>query len=321
MKDLKLWKFVLDNIRKNKKVILTTVLESKGSSPGKAGFKIAVSEDGKHVGTIGGGEMEFNLLNECNKLLDSKKKIHLHRKLYHSKKVKKLQSGLVCQGTQTNFTLSLNKKDYKKIEFIIKSFEIKEPAILMLSPDGLNIKKNYKNDEHICYNFKTDRDWMYEENVGVKDTVYIIGGGHVGLALSNQMELLGFHVVVFDNRADVQTINENRSANEIVITSFDEVGSYIEEGRYSYAAIVTSALPTDKLALKQIINKQLKYIGLMGSEAKLKRIFDELEAEGIKKTLLKKVEAPIGLKINSNTVEEIAVSIAAQIIKVKNANN
>lgn len=321
MKDLKLWNFVLENIRRNKKVILTTVLESKGSSPGKAGFKIAVADDKTHVGTIGGGEMEFNLLNECNKLLDSKKKIYLHRKLHHSKKVKKLQSGLVCQGTQTNFTLSLDKKDYENVEFIIKSFEKKEPAILILSPDGLKIKKSFKNDEHINYNYKSESDWSYEENIGVKDTVYIIGGGHVGLALSNQMELLGFHIVVFDNRADVQTINENRSADEIIIASFNEVGCYIEEGEYSYAAIVTSALPTDKIALKQIINKKLKYIGLMGSEAKLKRIFDELEAEGIKKALLKKVNAPIGLKINSNTVEEIAVSIAAQIIKVKNSNN
>jgi xanthine dehydrogenase accessory factor len=320
MKDLKLWNFVLDNIKKNKKVILTTVLESKGSSPGKAGFKIAVADDRTHVGTIGGGEMEFNLLNECNKLLNSKKKINLHRKLYHSKKVKKLQSGLVCQGAQTNFTLSFSKKDLKEIEFIIKSYEKKEPSILLLSPKGLTIKKNSKNNQHIRYNIESENEWQYEENIGIRDTVYIIGGGHVGLALSNQMELLGFHVVVFDSRADVQTINENKSADEIIITSFDEIGSYIEEGDYSYAAIVTSALPTDKTALKQIINKKLKYIGLMGSDAKLKRIFNELEAEGIKKTLLKKVEAPIGLKINSNTVEEIAVSIAAQIIKVKNFN-
>lgn len=320
MKDLKTWKFILDNLKKNKKVILTTVLDSKGSSPGKAGFKIAVAQDKSHAGTIGGGEMEFNLLNECFALLGSKKKIHLHRKLYHSKKVKKLQSGLVCQGTQTNFTLSLDKKDNDKIEFIIKSFEKKEPAILILSPDGLTVKKNCKNDEHISYHFKSDSDWKYEENIGIKDTIYIIGGGHVGLALSNQMELLGFYVVVFDNRADVQTINENKSADEIIIASYDEVGSYIEGGEYSYTAIVTSALPTDKIALKQIIHKKLRYIGLMGSESKLKRIFNELETEGIKKSLLSKVNAPIGLKINSNTVEEIAVSIAAQIIQIKNSN-
>lgn len=320
MKDLKLWKFILENLRSNKRVLLTTVLESRGSSPGKAGFHIAVAEDGKYIGTIGGGEMEFNLLKECKSLLKSKKKINLHRKLHHSKKVKKLQSGLVCQGIQTNFTLSLDKSDSKKIEEIIKSFEKKEPALLVLSPNGLAIKPQKKNENHIQYKYVSGKEWIYEENIGVLDTIYIVGGGHVGLALSNQMELLGFHVVVLDDRSDVQTIKENKSAEEIIIASFEEVGNFIEEGEYSYVAIVTSALPTDKIALKQLLSKKLKYIGLMGSEAKLKRILTELEKEGIKKSILKKVNAPIGIDINSNTVEEIAVSIAAKIIKVKNNN-
>lgn len=319
MKDLKIWEFIRENLQSNNPVILTTVLESKGSSPGKAGFKIAVSGNRKSVGTIGGGDMEFNLLNECNRFLNSKRKIYLHRKLYHSKKVKKLQSGLVCQGAQTNFTLSLTQKDLKNIEFIIKSYEKKEPSTLLLSPKGLVINKNSKHDRHILYNFNSENNWQYEENIGIRNTIYIIGGGHVGLALSNQMELLGFHVVVFDDRADVQTIKENNSADEIIITPFDKIGGFIEEGEYSYVAIVTSALPTDKIALKQIIGKKLKYVGLMGSEAKLKRIYNEFKNEGIKQSLLTKVKAPIGLNINSNTVEEIAVSIASQIIKTKNS--
>ncbi|NMB81253.1 MAG: hypothetical protein GYA14_05495 [Ignavibacteria bacterium] len=319
MKDLKLWKFILENIRSNKRVLLTTVLESKGSSPGKSGFKIVVADDDKHIGTIGGGEMEFNLLKECKLLQKSKKKIMLHKKLHHSKKVKKLQSGLVCQGIQTNFTLSLDKTDSRKIEEIIKSFEKKEPSLLVLSPNGLEIQHKKQNEKHILYKFVSEKNWTYEENIGVRDTIYIIGGGHVGLALSNQMELLGYNIVVFDDRSDVQTIKENKSADEIIITSYENVGSFIAEGEYSYVAIVTSALPTDKIALKQVLSKKLKYVGLMGSEAKLKRIFEELAKEGTKKSVLKKVNAPIGIDINSSTVEEIAVSIAAQIIRTKNA--
>ena len=319
MKDLKMWEFVRKNLLGNNPVILTVVLESKGSSSGKAGFKIAITKDNKFVGTIGGGQMEYDLLNECERLLKLKKKIQLHRKLYHSKKVRKLQSGLVCQGRQTNFTYLLDKSDLKNVEVVIHSFEKTESAVLVLSPDGFNIEPDKKNDMHLKYRFVAENNWRYEENVGVRDTIYIIGGGHVGLALSRQMELLGFHVIVFDDRADVQTIKENNSADEIIITSFGEIGGFIEEGEYSYIAIVTSALPTDKIALKQIIGKKLKYIGLMGSEAKLKRIFSELKEEGFKQSLFKKVNAPIGLNINSNTVEEIAVSIASQIIKVKNS--
>lgn len=317
MKDLKMWKFIYESLKRNKSILLTVVLESKGSSPGKAGFKIAVSEE-VSVGTIGGGQMEYDLLKECRKILKSKKRVMLHKELYHSKKVKKLQSGLVCQGRQTNFTLTLNKKDLIKIEKIIESFDRKENSVLILTQDGLNIIPGLRNGKHIVYKFKSVEDFCYEENIGVKDTMYIIGGGHVGLALSNQMELLGFHVIVFDDRSDLNTLKENHSADEIIITSYESVGAYIDEGEYSYVAIVTSALPTDKIALKQVLGKKVRYIGLMGSEAKIKRITSELKEEGISPSLIKKVHTPIGLPINSNTVEEIAVSIASQIIKIKN---
>lgn len=318
MNDHKLWKFISGKLENGKKIILTSVLESKGSSPGKAGFKIAVAEDKTMLGTIGGGQMEYDLISESNGHLKSRKKIQIRKQLYHSKKVRKLQSGLVCQGNQTNFSCSLDKNDLKLVKAIVNSFENFEQSILKLSNAGIDVLHNAKNNSHIKYKFNSDNDWQYEENIGVQNTIYIVGGGHVGLALSRQMELLDFRVIVYDDRTDVQTIKENDSADEIIISNFENVGDCIEEGEYSFVAIVTSALPTDKIALKQIVGKKLKYIGLMGSKAKLKRIFDELKSEGIKTSHLKKVHAPIGLEINSESVKEIAVSIAAEIIKTKN---
>lgn len=318
MNDLKLWKFISEKLKNGKKIILTSVLESKGSSPGKAGFKIAVAEDKTMFGTIGGGQMEYDLIAESYSYLKSRKKIQIRKQLFHSKKVRKLQSGLVCQGNQTNFSCSLDKKDLKLVDAIVNSFENFEPSILKLSNTGIKVLANTKNESHIRYQYNSDKNWQYEENIGVQNTIYIIGGGHVGLALSRQMELLGFRVIVYDDRADVQTIKENYSADEIIISNYENVGDCIKEGEYSFVAIVTSALPTDKIALKKIVNKKFKYIGLMGSKAKLKRIFDELKSEGIKTAHLRKVNAPIGLEIYSESVQEIAVSIAAEIIKLKN---
>ncbi|MBP9191421.1 MAG: XdhC family protein, partial [Ignavibacteria bacterium] len=80
----------------------------------------------------------------------------------------------------------------------------------------------------------------------------------------------------------------------------------------------TTGFETDKEALTQIINKDLKYIGLMGTMSKIKKIFSEAEKEGIKKEQLKKIHAPIGIDIGSDTPEEIAISIAAELIKFKN---
>jgi xanthine dehydrogenase accessory factor len=321
MNDYKLWQFIYENLKKNNPIILTVVLESKGSSPGKAGFKIAIAEKNKFVGTIGGGQMELDLIKECKEWFGKKSKLNIYRKLYHSEKVKKLKSGLVCQGNQTNFICMLDKSDIHIVKSIIQAYERSKKGLLEITPNGLDIKFGKTNSIHINYHYTSENKWVYQENIGLKDTIYIFGGGHVGLALSKQMKLLNFEVIVFDDRRNVQTIKENKSADKIIIASYRKVGKYVIEGNYSYAAIVTSALPTDKLVLKQIAGLNLKYIGLMGSKAKLKRIFSELKLEGIEEKYFKKVNAPIGLEINSNTVEEIAVSIAAQIIQVKNQNN
>ncbi len=215
------------------------------------------------------------------------------------------------------FTCSLDRKDLPLISGIVKLFESRGTGILKYSDKGIELIKDTINKETTKYIYKNETDWSCEENVGVLETIYIVGGGHVGLSLSRQMEMLGFHVVVFDDRKDLKTIKENIYADEIIITSFENIGAYIKENNYSYVAVVTSSYLSDKAALMQVLGKKLKYIGLMGSAAKLKKIFDELKVEGFSDRMLNKIHAPIGIKINSESVSEIAVSIAAEIIKTK----
>lgn len=320
MKDINIWKFIYEQLSKNKKVILVTVLSSQGSSPGKAGFKMAVVADGSFIGTIGGGEMENKILNQCKKYLSPGKKFRIIEKLYHSKKVNKLQSGLICAGAQTNFICSLDKSDIKTIYAILKTYESNQTGILKIAPNGISLANQTRNKNVITFDYKSENEWNYEENIGVCERIYIAGGGHVGLALARQMELLGFYITVFDDRTNVQTIKENKFADEIIITDYDKVGDFIEDDADSYAAIVTSSHPTDKIVLKQLLNKKLKYIGLMGSSAKIRSIYNQLISEGVKPAQLKKIKAPIGIDINSETVSEIAVSIAGEIIKIKNRN-
>jgi xanthine dehydrogenase accessory factor len=318
MKDFAVWQFIRDKLNSGKKVVLVSVLNSQGSSPGKAGFKMAVAQNKEYVGTIGGGEMEKNILEQCRKILSAKNKIIKHEKLFHNKKTSKLQSGLICAGTQTMFTYTLDKKDSQLISEIIQIFESGGTGILKYSEKGIELVKDTCNKETVKYFYENESNWSCEENIGVLETIYIVGGGHVGLALSRQMEMLGFHVVVFDDRKDIKTVKENIYADEIIITAFENIGAYIKENNYSYAAVVTSSYLSDKAALMQLLGKKIKYIGLMGSAAKLKKIFDELKAEGFSNRMLNKIHAPIGIKIKAETVSEIAVSIAAEIIKIKN---
>ncbi len=319
MNDEVIWKFIRSSIEKDGKAILTVVVKSEGSSPGKAGFKIAVSKNGNFVGTIGGGEMEFNLLENCKKYYLSNNKINSMQKLYHNTNVKKQKSGLICAGSQTNYTCTLNKVDLSIINKIIKSYDDHKSGSFLLTPEGIAFSRNSNIQPNINFTFNSETDWKYEEIIGIREIIYIVGGGHVGLALSRQLKLLNFYVMVFDDRKDVKTIVENNYADKIKICSYNDIGKFIKEGINSYVAVVTSSYSSDLCAIKSIINKKLNYIGLMGSRAKIKKIFDELKTSGFKPNQLKMIHAPIGIEINSETVEEIALSIAAEIISIKNS--
>jgi xanthine dehydrogenase accessory factor len=169
-----------------------------------------------------------------------------------------------------------------------------------------------------AFQYNSDEDWQYTEAIGLPLISYIAGGGHVGLAVSRVMKTLGFYVVVFDHRKDVFTIKQNEFADEIIITKYEDIGNRIIEGERSYIIIVTPMHTGDKDTLKSVIHKNVKYIGMMGSKRKIKSIFDALLKEDIDNELFKKVHTPIGIEIEAETPEEIAISIAAEIIKVKN---
>ena len=132
------------------------------------------------------------------------------------------------------------------------------------------------------------------------------------------MKSLGFYVIVFDHREDIFTIEQNKFADEIVICKYEEIGEKIIESERSFIIIVTPMHSGDKETLKSVISKKVKYIGMMGSKRKIKTIFENLSKDGIDIKLFERVHTPIGLEIEAETPEEIAVSIAAEIIKVKN---
>ncbi len=159
--------------------------------------------------------------------------------------------------------------------------------------------------------------WTYTENINPKNQLYIIGAGHVGLATSEIFSKLNFEITMIDDRKDLNTLNNNQFIDNKIITNYESINQFIPEGENTFVAIMTQGFKTDKIVLKKLIDKNVKYLGLLGSKTKLKTMFEVLEKEGISKNLLKKIHAPIGLAINSKTPMEIAVSIAAEVVGVK----
>ncbi len=121
MKDIKLWQFIKTHLEKGEPVILMVVVDSENSSPGRAGFKMAVSKNKEMIGSIGGGMMEHNLVDEAVVNLIDKKNVLSLRKLYHQGNTREDSSGMICSGAQTIFTLTVQKHDLVTVEKIINA--------------------------------------------------------------------------------------------------------------------------------------------------------------------------------------------------------
>jgi xanthine dehydrogenase accessory factor len=314
---MKFWQHLLTKLQQEQQsVYLLTVIENSGSSPGRKGFKMLVAQDGFIFGSIGGGIMEFTLVEKIKELLKLKELPIFFRKQLHQGNGKD-KSGMICSGEQTVIFHPLNSAHILLIETIINCLQNNQQKTLSLSPTGIELIENRISEKYQTV-ITSAMDWNFKELIGFKETLYIVGGGHVGLAVSQLFRQLGFHVVVFDNRDDLNTLEVNNFAHEKYVIDYLEIGKHIKQGNDSYVAIMTNKYTDDKLVLSKVIRNKHKFIGVLGSKAKLKTMWEILQKEGFSLDELNQIHAPIGLSIKSQTPEEIAVSIAAEIIRVKN---
>jgi len=314
---MKLWKFIHTKLSQDKIVYLMTVIQHKGSSPGRQGFKMAVANNNEIFGSIGGGVMEFNLVELCKTLLQEiTPKPFIKHQIHKGTIVD--GSGMICSGEQTVIFYPLDKSNLTSIETILTAYTENKSGVLSISPEKFTFSINEDLNSKYNYTHTNETDWSYNEFLNKKDIVYIVGGGHVGLATSKLLKQLGFYVVVFDDRTHLNTFEENTFADKKFIIDYNEVSKYIPENNSAYVAIMTNKYTDDKLALSKLVRKNYQFIGVLGSKAKLKLMFEVMQKEGFTKDELEKIHAPIGLHIYSQTPEEIAVSIAAQVIGIKN---
>lgn len=297
--------------------MLLYVLNSSGSSPGRQGFKIAVAADNTFYGTIGGGIMEQKLVEKAKMLLSKNETKVTVVAQYHDKEHTQNQSGMICSGSQTIAFVPLVGKDVATINAIMQLLDKGEQAILHLSTQGLVLMQNTPEIQ-LGLVVRANNEWYYTEWLDNRSVIHVIGAGHVGLALCQMMHFLGFYIHLYDNRPELNTMQSNVFAHQKHLVDYNQIGEHIPSNSQHYVVIVTFGYRTDKLVLKQLYQKRFCYIGLMGSDAKIKTLVAELSNEGINTDSLKHVFMPIGLPILSQTTPEIAVSIAAQIIYQKN---
>jgi xanthine dehydrogenase accessory factor len=320
-KQISVWIFIAQTLQQDIAVMLLYVLESKGSSPGRQGFFMAVDAKGNMHGSIGGGMMEHKFAELAKeKLLASGHTLQAGtiRKQVHDKSAVKNQSGMICSGEQTILLYPVQKKDADTIERIIGSLKQHRNGTLLFSPAGIGFEETVP-EKDMVFTFQSENDWQYKEKTGYKNKLFIIGGGHCGLALSRLMQSMDFYTCLYDNRKELKAMVENDTVHEkYFIHDYTELAALIPPGTTHYVVIMTFGYRTDDIALRALLHKPFRYIGVLGSKKKMEQLFDQFRQEDIADEILNKIHTPIGLAINSQTPEEIAVSIAAEIIRVKN---
>ncbi len=162
---------------------------------------------------------------------------------------------------------------------------------------------------------------VYIDPVTPAPRLYVVGGGHVGWHLARVASDAGFRIHVIDDREKFANIERFPMADAVVV---EDIGDWLHRAELpssAYVVVVTRGHTHDFDALRALAARDLRYLGLIGSRAKIARIFDALQEEGLPTECLARVHAPIGLDIGAVTPAEIAISILAELIAVRHGRD
>ncbi|HAQ18822.1 MAG TPA: hypothetical protein DCR40_06230 [Prolixibacteraceae bacterium] len=330
--------------------VLATVISTQGSTPQKAGSSALIGANGLLAGTIGGGITEMKIIKEAQIRLKSKISglfsFELHGRIEKG-------SESICGGSMKIFIDATPELHLPVFRQLNKSIENHIPGVLISwidqsDPENVDITRYWvtKDNELFfpgklgkavdsivakmldypvasCQTIEMDtpeynrNDLVLLEGILPKPNLIIAGAGHVGQSLAPLAKTLGFSVNVWDDRPEYA--DQSRFPDADTVLSGIENLEKITVRHDTWVVIVTHGHKSDGDVLRKFIGSGAAYIGMIGSKAKvsqMKTLF--LENGWATFEQWNRVYSPVGLDIGAQTVEEIAVSIAAQLIKVKN---
>jgi xanthine dehydrogenase accessory factor len=158
---------------------------------------------------------------------------------------------------------------------------------------------------------------VFIEPVMQSPSLFIFGAGHIAHALSQMAHIVGYKVTVIDDRPDFATPERFPQAQKTVSCDFKQSFNELNINKWSYVVIVTYGHNADEAVLEEVLKTPARYIGMIGSRSKNEVVYASLKSKGVTDEQLAKVYAPIGVRINAHTPEEIAVSILGEMIQVR----
>lgn len=324
-------------------LVLVTISSQSGSAPRAAGAKMIVLRDGHADGTIGGGQVEAIAIKEAEQCFVGR---HSLRKTFDLTNTMAANTDMICGGKMEIFLEYIAPNDSNREVFnrLLESlhsgrhitlvcpfsYGIEEVPRFVVDHRGVPSIPNVADRLLSAINqvrFSTSAAIPIEHDgqeyllchFGVAGTVYILGAGHVSICTAEVATRVGFRVVVMDDRREFANKERFPMVDDIkVLNSFDDCFQGYEIDRNAYFIIVTRGHMHDMKVLEQALLTEAGYIGMIGSRNKRNAIYGKLLDKGVEQVQLERVHCPIGIGIEADTPEEIAISIVGELIYQRN---
>jgi len=318
---------------KNKPVALATLLETRGSVPQVRGATALFSDVGLIAGTLGGGVLEADAGKRAIEVIN-----HCSSDIYEFDLNAEISSkeAAICGGSATILIDACLEDSRDVFQAMEKTIQSGRSGVLLTSitrKRGMVIERQWFEttsgeyrpemlqclDDRKCLYLETsDGTARFFEPIFPLPGLIIAGAGHIGRALAHLANLLDFEVTVIDDRSEYANSHNIPDADHLVVDNIGNALRGMDRTPDTYIVIVTRGHKDDAEALRACLDAEVAYIGMIGSNRKIKLMRDEFISQGwATASQFDRVHAPIGLEIGSKTVQEIAVSISAQLVQIR----
>lgn len=295
---------LLYEMEKQHDTVLVTIVNELGSTPRGIGAQMLVSKSGPQVGTIGGGNVENLSILHAQELIEEKRS-DIHEYKLHKNKTEDI--GMVCGGDVTVLFSYISGTDSRwsntaatAIARIIGREE--GYLVLPLSGDAAYIADEQPVGDVFCI------------PLPIGERAILFGAGHCSLALAPLLQTVGFRVTVFDDRSDLVSPERFPNADALICGDFTKIDQYLTAGADDYIVVMTSGHSHDFEVQEQVLRHPFAYVGVIGSRAKTASVNARLREAGVAEDAIVSIHTPVGMAIKAVTPEEIAVSIAGEMI-------
>ncbi|MAS34522.1 MAG: hypothetical protein CL610_10975 [Anaerolineaceae bacterium] len=325
-------------LEQKRPVALATVVETWGSAPRGVGSKMAVTDDMAMVGSVSGGCVETAVIEQALEILVDGKPRLLH---FGVSDDTAWDVGLTCGGSISIYVEQLDQQWWQMVSDNVRQ-DYPAATVTILEGEQVGQKVLVNNDGHPVYTSpelatdtcaalvqvatsqnRSGRATVAEQSVMVdlhypRPHLILIGGVHVAMPLQTFAQQIGFRVSVVDPRQVFATTERFPDVANILHSYPDKALPQIGLDRNTYIAVLTHDPKIDDKALITALASPAPYVGVLSSKRTHEKRLERLREAGLSDEQLDRIRTPIGLNINAQTPEEIALCIMAEIVAVRN---